>query len=394
MNVEELKKLCEQNEVPLFNRGGRTRTPPFYFNSLRHALGFYFQTFHTTNHLYDFYAVNSVNRANQKNHTQYLDEDNTVQTIVAFERFFELYIKDILARVDRRLTYISTPPVRKDKAQEIIKRIRNNTFAAKKEGNKYLRNNFRESLDILNNLFVLEKQNGKKDAIVLKFKKVLQTRRFLESAESESTFRVMSWYRDRILHNGNKLPALRVLDFLISQRVIPVVKNIVDAEQNSLGKSTFYFTTATGINVIEKICALKFSLRNLRDVEKKRLPSVMLYLGHLKELGRANMNMNLFVRNNHQATYEYNYKDPIGRSLRLANAERKTPEFKTIKKCPCCAEKALVVYEIQIDDFFNPGSKENIGWVKCYLCDYHLRYNAGEPKLFGLNDDDLFIGFD
>jgi hypothetical protein len=116
----------------------------------------------------------------------------------------------------------------------------------------------------------------------------------------------------------------------------------------------------------------------------------LVRLGHLKELGRANMKMNLFVRMNH-ASFEYNYRDPLGRGLRFAEAEKAHEHFISISKCPCCGKNSLVLYEETIDDIFNQGKKLHIQWVTCYTCTYHISTNAGDPVIFGLSEKEIFI---
>lgn len=390
MDFEKLRRLAERNEVSLFDRAGRKRTPPYYYHSLRHALGFYFNTFNTINESYDSYAMGLAGRNVSILKGQLLDEDNTVQTIVAFERFFELLLKDLLKRADRRLTY-AHKNLRGNKAQDLINRIRTGRFQPGQFDGKYLSAPFRESIDRFYGLIDLCKASDS-DPIVKRFKKVLKIYGFFDSDEHKATLQLLNWYRDRILHNGNKLPTLWYLDFMISQKVIPLVKLIADTEKSKLGESLFYFQTETNINILEKISEVKYEFKELHDLNKvRKMFYILLYIGHLKELGRANLNMNLFVRKNVQATNEYNYKDPKGRAKRFANAESIHPDFKKISKCHCCGEETLVVYKLTIDDLWNPGKTQDIDWVKCYLCDYHLRYNVGDPAHFNLSDQRIFV---
>ncbi|MFM7022463.1 MAG: hypothetical protein ACKOXB_05755 [Flavobacteriales bacterium] len=80
----------------------------------------------------------------------------------------------------------------------------------------------------------------------------------------------------------------------------------------------------------------------------------------------------------------------LAESNEVAEAERIHENFKEIRSCPCCAEKTLVVYKVTTIDLHNLGKKKDIDWVKCYLCDYHLRFNAGDPALFDLHSETLF----
>ena len=389
MNFDKLRRLAERNEVSLFDHGGRKRMPPYYYHSLRHALGFYFNTFNTQNSSYDTYAMGLSGRNVSILKSQLLDEENTVLAIIAFERFFELFLKDLLRKTDRRLTY-SHRLNGNNKTLDLINKVRNGSFNPNKYENKYLLAPFRESIDRFYGLIALHKAKHN-DPIVKKFNQVLKTYSFLDSEDHKASMLLLSWYRDRILHNGNKIPSLWYLDYMITQRLIPMVKKITDVEKSKLGDSLFYFQTESKINVLEKLSEVKYDFKELNDKNKiRKMFMYLMYIGHLKELGRANLNMNLFVRENIQATYEYNYKDPKGRAKRFAEAERSHENFKEIRSCPCCTEKTLVVYRITIDDIFNRGKKRDIDWVKCYLCDYHLRYNAGDPALFDLHSEILF----
>lgn len=356
---------------------------------MRHALGFYFNTFHTKNHLYHFYASDQATKPIPNE--SYLDADNTVQTIIAFERFFELFIKSILRETYIKLTYWSTPPLRDTNiAQEFIQRIRRGNFQAKKDGKKYLTCNFREARGLFFGLVDLTKTNST-DPIVKRFKRILNRMPFMDSPEARSTLHLLSWYRDRILHKGDRLPSLALLDYFISQMVIPLVYKVTEAEKAKLGESTFYFTTVTKINILEKIAELKYEFS---DLSKPTLNNEnfrnALYLGHLKELGRANLKMNIFVRNNWQATHEYNEKDPKGRGYRFAEVEVNHPNYRKTQACPCCGEKTLVLYRFTIPDIFKKNSLENIDWAKCHLCDYHVRHNVGEPMYFDLHHETIF----
>ncbi len=390
MDFEKLRLLAEENEVELSDHDGFSRTPPFYYDSLRHGLISYFNTFNTKNHVYDYNAMglSDGNVSNLKR--EFLDEENTVLSLISFARFFELLIKDILRKVDIRLTYSTTNGTSANKVKELISKIKEGTFKAKEFEGKPLSAPFR---DCLNRFYEMVEQskNNDNNPIVERFTLIFKKYAFFDSKEYEASMRLLSWYRDRILHNGSKLPSLWYLDYFISQRLIPIIKDIAEAENDDLGESLFYLKTITGVNILDKLAGIKYGFDQLEDKqEKQRIFGILLYIGHLKELGRANLNMNIFVRHNH-ATHEYNYKDPKGRGKRFANAERNYSDFKDIKKCPCCNEESLVIYKIETKDvIFNPEQMLVIEWLKCYTCDYHLRYNVYDPSVFRLSEDQFF----
>ncbi len=389
MDINKLTRLAGDNEIRVSSRGKYKHKPEYYYDSLRHALGYYFNTFQTSNAAYDDYALGPTYVFNKNDQIRFLDRDNTVLTIVTFERFFELFFKDLLGQTSPKLTYTHAKTGNQNRAKALISKIRNNTFSPQKHNNKYLSAPFRDCLDRFYGLIELEKEMDS-DPIVKKFRKIIRKYSFLDSENYRTTMHLLSWYRDRILHNGNKLPSLWFLDYMISQRVIPIIQQIVETRKEELGVAMFYLKTPTGVDLLEHISRIRFDFGDLRrKKQQQRAFILLLYLGHLKELGRANLNMNLFTRNN-RSTYEYNYHDIKGRGKRFAAAEKEHPDYHRILACPCCGEESLVHYRHFYDDFFNNGETSNIDWVKCYTCDYHIRYNAGDPHFFELSQEEIF----
>ena len=387
MNEIELKNLAEKNEVRIDNHKNFKSTPPFYYDSLRHAFQFYFNTFRTHNASYESYAQGLFKRKVKILKWQYLDADNTVQSLIAFERFFELFIKDILSKVNPKLCLVGGDQRSKKQPINVIEA---NTFVAQNFNRKNHSVPFREALNRFYNLLRLSKTPSE-FKIVKKFRKVFAHYSFLDSKDYEASLRVLNWYRDRILHRGNKLPTPWLFDYFVTQRLCPIVNDVVKAEGQRLGEAMFYFKTVTQIDLLELLTheTTRYDFKDLRTKSKTdSVFSLLLYIGHLKELGRANFNMNRLMRKNY-ATYEYNYHDPKGRGARFAIAESQHPNFKEIKGCPCCGEPSLVVYQILGKDLPIAG-EDNITWVKCYTCDYHIRYNVGEPMYFNLNSGTFF----
>jgi hypothetical protein len=312
--------------------------------------------------------------------------------LTSFARYFELFIKDLLRRVSPKLNFI--PDKRLDKADpilDLITRIESKTLIPQKFKNKILSIPFREAINRFYDLLALSKQKSS-SRLVKKFTRVLKSYNFFDSSDYKSSLQLLNWYRDRILHNGNSLPSLWLLDFFVTQRIIPIISNIVEVEKDRLDNSLFYLETVTGINLLEKLREVVFRFSRLKNPSKIKETFIdLIYIGHLKELGRANLNMNLFVRSNIQASYEYNYRDPKGRGHRIAEIEwEKYPDAKEIKKCPCCGEDSMVLYRVSTLDFFNLKENKEIEWVKCYTCDYHIRDNAGDPFHLQLSSEPIF----
>lgn len=183
-----------------------------------------------------------------------------------------------------------------------------------------------------------------------------------------------------------------MLDYFVTQRLLPIIAEIIRVEKVKLGDSLFYFKTPSGIEIVDELSKIEFKFKELTEKPKsEHIAKKLLHIGHLKELGRCSLNMNLFVRRNIQATYEYNYTDPKGRGRRFAKIELKEhKDARKILACVCCGEDSMVLYLISMPNPFAKIGNIEISWVKCYTCDYHLRHNVGDPYFFGLSKERLF----
>lgn len=356
MTFEDLKKIGEINQVRIDSYENHLESPPYYFDSLRHGLGYYFNTFSTKNYHYDHYSLGLSSDSKQTKTINtfpraMLDEDNTVLSIVSLQRFFEIQIKQFLSDEDATLIVKNGRPIGFTQA--------------------------------LNSFYDLIASNN-----LTKIGKGYST---LVHPDSKVALQFLTWWRNRIIHNGSYLPSMWLLDYSFTQLWMPIIAEITCEQSNTLGDSLFYLKTLTGINIIDELLKIKFSFADLSDPTKKEETFTnLLLIGQLKELGRCNLNMNLFVRNN-QASYEYNYRDAKGRGMRFANAETTHPHFSKILKCPCCSVESLVLYSESVLNIFSKKNENMvIEWVKCYTCDYHLRFNVGDLSHFGFTTERLF----
>ena len=384
MDFDRLKKIAIENEVRIDNHDKYSQKPAYYYDSLRNAFKFYFNTFITKNVGYEFYITSiSANRKDTLTilESQFLDAENTELCLISFARFFELFLKDILNKTNQNLTFDEQKSIKK--TWELIEKIAAQEFEAKKNYTIPLRITLNRFYDLVN----YSKDNSKKDnKIIKKFSKTISEFSFIEKFEYKPIFRLLNWYRDRIMHNGNKLPTLQLLDYIVTQLIIPIALNILKSDKN-IPENWLYFTkTISGINILDEMSNVKFEIKNLKnDAEISETLNSLFYIGHLKELGRANMNMNNAIRENRHP-YEYNSLNPKGRGARFAEIEYKLKEYteaKKIKTCPCCNGKSLVLYEIKTNNSI-------IQWIKCYTCDYYLRNNMFDLHLVNPKFKKLF----
>jgi hypothetical protein len=146
---KEIDEFLKSNQS-VYGEGYTSNVPNFY-NSLRQGFDFYFRTFQSKNSSYDSYTFSFNNMDSPFNLEQqkrmqedyinrdFTDEDNFLLSIVSFQRFFELLIKNILFEIDERLVLkvnssdilsIINPSIKADKftqkieAGEAISRIK------------------------------------------------------------------------------------------------------------------------------------------------------------------------------------------------------------------------------------------------------------------------------
>ncbi len=392
MNFEQLKALALSNEIRVSDTEDYFRTPPVYYDSLTHALQAFFSTYLTNNSSYNYYAQGLSNKHGDIHKRDSLDEDNTMFTLIGFERFFELFIKDLLRTVNANLIAYVEPNAKNKPSNtlDLVKQIQDGTFTARLFDGKVGSIPFKITLKRFYDMISLSKDDVtcSNNEIVRKFKEELRIHSYLDSPEYLATFQLLNWYRDKILHSGNDLPTMWFLDYLVTQKIMPIIIQIIESQKDKVGKGLFYLETLTKINLLEKFSQIKYEFEDLfRPNQIQDVLFNLLYIGHLKELGRATYTLKLPMREN-RPTYEYAYRDPRQRARRFAETEKDNcAEAISISSCPCCAEATLVLYRIEALDYGNLPNYRNIHWVKCYYCDYYLWYNLYDPSVFNLSKD-------
>lgn len=388
MNFEKLIELSHDFGVSIANDDTFKMTPPYYYDSLRNAFQAFFKTFQSTNSMYQFYAEGLSRIESNKLSSLHVDTENISLCMVGLERFFELYLKDLMGTIEPRLIQRPKNPKHKNPSEKISS-IENDKFESKRYGSVIQYINFYETIELYFHISTQIKK-GEHNSILDSIAETITKHDFLSTDNSFATLKYLNWYRDRLLHDGSQVPSLWLFDYFITQHICPLLIDLFQIENDSIKGLPFYLKTLSGINILENIAKIKFDFEELKDKSQiENVQTKLLYIGHLKELGRANFNMNNYTRNG-KSTFEYNYHDIFGRGERFAESEEKHENFKGIKSCPCCTKKTLVLYSMVIEDIFNKHDTLNIQWVKCYICDYHIRYNVGDPVFFNLSDVPIF----
>lgn len=367
---KDLKEFFEENEVRI---GVDYKTSvPEYYSSLNDGFNHYFKTFRDNMDSYHF-IIDLPQWKREDIAFSFNTSENVIISILSFHRFIELLLKDILRRINPFLAVKFL-----EKEDEIFKYLDGNINA-----DEIVTVEFSESFKRFKHAFNHYKENTEI------FKNHLEPYQFIKETKHSESIIILSNWRNRIMHNGSKLPNILAFEYLISQRIIPLIDLIIKAEGKFLQRvyKPFYFETPTGISVIDKILKAKFNYKDLKNLKKRNeVARTLILLGHLKEVGRSSYNQNVFFRNN-KFHFESSYPNPIERSEKFAISEKSNEHFHKIKKCICCGINSLVVYK---REFKTKIFGDGIRWFKCYHCDYSMKDTMLEPKLFGLTDVSIF----
>lgn len=371
--MDKLREFFKNNDVRIGEGKDFTTIPPLYYSSLNDAFRNYFLTFRDKRESYHF-ILNIRDWKRESLASNFAGaSDNIVFSILGFHRFIELLLKNILRQIN---PYLAVKFLEKE---EVVFPFLDNKIAA--DDIKTIE--YSETVERFKQAF---KYYDKTSDIYIKH---LQDYEFLLTQKNIETLKVLTDWRNRIMHNGTTLPNLFAFEYLVSQGLIPLIDEIIKAEKKYLNNYLpHFFKTATGINIIDEFLAVEFKYSDFKDKSKsKKLAISLIKLGHLKEIGRAAFNNDISIRKN-ISFYEQYYENPIGRVERFAESERLHKEFYDLRECLCCGVKSLVVYRKPIDI---PYEESNfISWFKCYNCDYSLRNNVGDPHFFNLSDKPIF----
>jgi hypothetical protein len=373
--MDKLREFFNENNVRVGEGKDFTVTPPVYYASLMDAFLNYYSTFRNKRLNFGFLpGIKNWKTANLSFDYTGADE-SIVFTILGFHRFFELLLKDVLRRINPFLAVKMFE--KEDEVFEFIdNRLNPDNVKTIEYGETVKR--FKQAYKHYENSEVYEKH--------------LKPYEFLISPQNSESLSYLAEWRNRIMHNGTTFPNLIAFEYLISQRIIPIIKLVLDAEKPLLDKyDPHYLTSSTGINILDQILGVKFDFMEFSDQKKAYdLAIKILKLQHIKEFGRAASIQLPYLRKNRDF-YEHLYENPIGRSERFAASEQQNRSdiFYNLIKCNCCGTKSKVVYRMEYSDLWTDEVKFNT-WFKCFHCDYSFLHGTGDPHDFGLADAPIF----
>lgn len=372
--MDKLRQFFNENEVRVGAGKDFVVIPPIYYASLRDAFQNYFSSFRDKRLKFSFLLnIKDWRTANLSADYTGADE-NLIFTILGFHRFFELLLKDILRRIDPLLA-LKTFEKEEEVFQLVDKKLNLENIKTIEYG---------ETIKRFKYAF---KHYASSDVYETK----LKAYEFLKTEINLESLSYLAEWRNRIMHNGTTFPNLIAFEYLITQRIVPIVQQVLSAEKPLLDQyEPHYLKSATGINLLDELLGVKFNIADFSDAKKaQQLALLILKLQHIKEIGRATT-LNLPMLRKNRDFYEHIYNDPIGRSERFAEVEKEKrgDVFYRLIPCNCCGTKSKVVYRMEHESLF--GRREFNTWFKCFHCDYSLLNIIGDPFDFGLSKERIF----
>ncbi len=356
-----LKEFFEEQDVRL---GDDFQThPPAYYWSLNEAFQHYFETFRFNRMAYHFLVhFPDADRKNKAWHSS--GYEHSIFTLLSFHRFFELLIKDLLHQLHPNLIRVGDDEeIFASVAQKATLDVTVKTVGLM-DGRRRLLKAFDRFAD--------------KDS----YRRVFSDFEFLRAGDSQEVMSMVNTWRNKIVHGGRILPNYFALDFLVSQKIIPLIAKVIGAHSQTLKPTSLPFMlTKSEIEVFDEINKIKYSYRDFEN-PGRGLVNKLLKLGHLKEMGRTTFVEPVapFVEGDHT--------EILQRAKRMAAHEPEGPFAPRIVKCPCCNEMAAVVYEKVYTGWNNETHRRE--WIKCFNCDYLISDLLGDPFDFGLSKERLF----
>jgi hypothetical protein len=333
--------------------GKRENATNAAFASLRIALKNYFSTYHVSER-YISIKGNKIQREDEKRLAGYLSyQEKYLQTIFHFHHFLELLIKDEL----RLINPILAVKLETDNGRFIMDLVN------KGRNNSNLTNQTVEFMVAVKRLKSLANSENKVADIVKKYDRVLT---------------VLNTLRNRAWHRGTYVLLYSELDRFIGSNVLPCLLECIKFSVYQGSENYWkYKTPKINIDPINKII-------QATSKESINYSEIAFY----KAVGLAAYNIPL----EHKTLGDY-----IKPSERKAEALLGSDGYEVLE-CFVCGKKSLVTYredDLEYDDQHLPVN----GWwriyeVECEECGLKMNRSLGNPKEYGLDFPDLWLGED
>lgn len=340
---------------------------PCYYFSLDDALYRYFRTY---NDIMGGYHLRI--HSDKWNKNVDVDEsfsiENITLSLLGFHRYFELFIKDLLRRLDPNL------PLKVQNSANLFEAIQNHEMTNTQTIE------FGEGFERLKYALKNQKKlNFDFDNIQCQLKDFT----FLIDGSNIETLTILNSIRNSIMHFGYKIPNVIASDYFICCRLFPLIYKIIQLDVHDFFKP-YYIKTPTGINILDEFLEVKLNYIDFYSDKKEKAFKELMHIAHLKELGRASFNIKDEKRQFGNISSPH-YQEYISKYEKIALLEKGNANNVSISSCPCCGNKTLVKTR------FNKDSISEIKFaLRCSFCDYNINNCIQEPSSYGLTDKNYF----
>lgn len=370
--IEHDDEFLRENEINL-NDDMEGFFPDKTFTILRQSLHNYYSTSHVLKSFINrsyFFGINGNTVINDEASHEYLTY--YYSAILYSQIFLELFIKAILLKV-----HVSFVRGRLNKEIDLI-----HALVGSLDGIKISDRSVNFSIIL------------KRLELVIKFREKLPVALRLNDQynffiDHLPTIRKLTELRNEVVHDANIVLTAYSFDYFYSTRLIPLFNEILKLQERRI--TPMDRNLACELNVLQEISKTKLSLKYKDKNELDKIVESLNRLNHLKELGRASLENPLFMGefDANVEALEKHHNAPI-RSYAEVEAKLKADHlgYAKVFDCPCCGTHSLCTHERWT--FFKEG-KTIPTQAKCFLCTYEVNYHMGEPMLFGIMKEPIFV---
>ncbi|WP_375089156.1 hypothetical protein ACDZ29_25565 [Peribacillus sp. RS7] len=332
--------------------GGKTQFKNTAFYSLRIAFKSYFNSYHSMMSKLDYY-VDTIEDISLTD-SYY---ESYIETIVHFQHFFELIIKDILEKENPLLAVRAV-----DKPVLLHKLISKEDISDEE----------------YNSLNSLEFSGALKTLCDLVNSGRIKNPAYQVFSHNKGVLDALNNFRNRIWHRGRFILKYHALDEFICKHVIPLVLDIVEINDYKQFKPLWSYKS-------ENILKINILL-DLINEHKKKVPDHSK-VALLKEIGRVQYNQNLLFNKKGEEEIKI-----------FSELEEKNNFISEALQCPVCGSMSLLNYhdaEVSIEEMGDEMTPHFSAYqvveivesqVHCIICKFEVNRFVKNPSEYGYGD--------
>jgi len=359
------------------NDGFRIEKPPrnltrMALYSLRVAIKAYASTYYYLRNKLHYFDIKpgetEENFISAYNNNYYM---NCAETIIHFQHFFELVIKDLLRKIHVLLANdASNYPI-------VLKRLLKNESIDDLNFEQIKSVEFKEALERLIKLIKEENYGKGKYNFIVKNKEILEK---------------LNGLRNRIWHRGTFLLHYPSLDLFVGKYILPLAMEFASLYPYNKVKSVWKFK-ALNCNIdplkmlINSFKKNQFNIKKIAILKELIRASFENPIHRIKRIKSKSIGSGFIIGKELQSRPEF-----LAKSLdKLEN------NIDKLGKCPVCGALSLVSF-FEMDGEFDGDGNILHQWhyvynIKCFCCSFELFREVGNPRKYKINLDNYFTTF-